>query len=38
MTISIEDAVEQYIELCRNGKSPDIDIFAKKYPAYSAEL
>ena len=27
MTISIEDAVEQYIELCRNGKSPDIDIF-----------
>lgn len=35
---SFEDIVEQYLDCCKKGSSPDIEEFAKQYPEHSDEL
>lgn len=36
--VTLEDIVEEYLELCRDGNNPNIKEFANKYPSCSSEL
>lgn len=36
--ISLEDLIEKYLDCCKKGSNPDIQIFAAQYPEFREEL
>lgn len=36
--LSLEDLVEEFLQYCKNGESPDISEFANMYPEHKEEL